>query len=56
MIEKIRLAIEKIDSLSKQKPIKVISHFDADGITSAAIFSVKIPLVGIETLFNLLLR
>jgi len=39
MIEKIRLAIEKIDSLSKQKPIKVISHFDADGITSAAIFA-----------------
>ncbi len=39
MREKIKLAIEKIDSLSKKKPIKVISHYDADGITSAAIFS-----------------
>ncbi|MBX4196440.1 DHH family phosphoesterase [Candidatus Pacearchaeota archaeon] len=37
MIEKIKKAIEKID-VSK-KPIKVISHFDTDGITSAAIFS-----------------
>jgi len=39
MIENIHLAIEKIDELSKTKPIKVISHFDTDGITSAAIFS-----------------
>ena len=39
MINKIKLAIEKIDSLSKTKSIKVISHFDTDGITSAAIFS-----------------
>lgn len=33
------LAIEKIDLLSKSKPIKVISHFDTDGISSAAIMS-----------------
>lgn len=39
MLEKIRAAIEKIDLLSTQKPIKVISHFDTDGITSAAIFT-----------------
>jgi len=39
MINKIKLAIEKIGNLSKTKPIKVISHFDTDGITSAAIFS-----------------
>ena len=39
MRDKIKLAIEKIDSLSKDKPIKLISHFDTDGITSAAIFS-----------------
>src|SRR3989344_6049106 len=39
MLSKIRLAIEKIDSLSKTKPIRVISHYDSDGITSAAIFS-----------------
>ena len=39
MINKIKLAIEKIENLSKTKPIKVISHFDTDGITSAAIFS-----------------
>ena len=39
MIAKIKEAIEKIDQLSKTKSIKVISHYDADGITSAAIFS-----------------
>ena len=39
MLEQIKLAIEKIEDLSKNKPIKVISHFDTDGITSAAIFS-----------------
>lgn len=37
--EKIKEAIERIDSLSKNKPIKVVSHFDTDGICSAAIFS-----------------
>jgi len=39
MLEEIKKAIERIDSLSQSKPIKVISHFDTDGITSAAIFS-----------------
>jgi len=39
MREAIKNLIEKIDSLSKEKPIKVISHNDTDGITSAVIFS-----------------
>jgi len=39
MLSKIKLAIEKLDILSKSKPIKIISHYDTDGITSAAIFS-----------------
>lgn len=39
MLEQIKLAIKKIDELSKTKPIRIISHFDTDGITSAAIFS-----------------
>lgn len=37
--DKIKEAIERIDNLSKSKPIKIISHYDADGITSAAVFS-----------------
>ncbi len=32
-------AVELLNTLSKTKPIKVISHFDADGITSAAIIA-----------------
>ena len=39
MLNQIKQAIEKLSELSKTKPIKVISHFDTDGITSAAIFS-----------------
>jgi len=39
MLEQIKLAIENLDNLSKTKPIKVISHNDTDGITSASIFS-----------------
>lgn len=39
VIEKIREAIKKIDEASRDKTIKVVSHFDTDGITSAAIFS-----------------
>ncbi len=39
MLLKIKEAIDKIESLSKQKAIKVISHHDTDGITAAAIFS-----------------
>jgi RecJ-like exonuclease len=39
MLNKIKSAIQKIDELSKSKPIRVVSHYDTDGITSAAIFS-----------------
>ena len=39
MREKIKEAIERIDKLSKSKEIKIVSHFDTDGISSAAIFS-----------------
>ncbi|MCU0642012.1 MAG: DHH family phosphoesterase [archaeon] len=39
MLSAIKSAIERIDILSKTKPITIISHFDTDGITSAAIFS-----------------
>jgi RecJ-like exonuclease len=39
MHSKIQTAIQRIDEISKTKPILVISHFDTDGITSAAIFS-----------------
>ena len=39
MKEKIKLAIEKLNKLTESKTIKIISHFDTDGITSAAIFS-----------------
>ncbi len=39
MQRKIKELIEKIKSYSEKKPIKIISHFDTDGITSAAIFS-----------------
>jgi single-stranded-DNA-specific exonuclease len=39
MLEKIKETIDRIDSLSRSKKLKVISHFDTDGITSAAIFS-----------------
>jgi single-stranded-DNA-specific exonuclease len=39
LINKIQESVEEIKSLSKSKPIKVISHFDTDGITSAAILT-----------------
>ncbi|MEI6731489.1 MAG: DHH family phosphoesterase [archaeon] len=39
MLSEIKRVVEKLDSLSKTKPIKIISHYDTDGITSAAIFS-----------------
>ena len=39
LIEDIKYAIEKLEILSQKKPIKVISHYDADGITSAAIMA-----------------
>lgn len=39
MLKKIKKSIEKIEFLSTKRPIKIISHFDTDGVTSAAIFS-----------------
>lgn len=39
LVEKIKSAIKRIDELSETKGLKVVSHFDTDGITSAAIFS-----------------
>ncbi|MEM4259151.1 MAG: DHH family phosphoesterase [Candidatus Pacearchaeota archaeon] len=39
MLNKIKLAVQKLDELSKTKPIKIISHYDTDGITAAAIFA-----------------
>lgn len=39
MLNKIKLAIQKIEELSKTKHLRIISHYDTDGITSAAIFS-----------------
>jgi single-stranded DNA-specific DHH superfamily exonuclease len=37
MREALKKAINRIEELSKEKPIKVVSHFDTDGITSAAV-------------------
>lgn len=37
--EDIKLAIDKFQSISAKKPVKIISHYDADGITSAAIMA-----------------
>lgn len=39
MIEHIKSIIGDLDIASKKKPLRVISHYDADGITAAAIFS-----------------
>ena len=39
MLATIQNAVLSIDKLSKEKPIKIISHYDTDGITSAAIAS-----------------
>lgn len=39
MFESLNKAIAQLDSASKEKEIKIISHFDTDGICSAAIFS-----------------
>lgn len=39
MLNKINIALQKLDEESKSKPIKVISHYDTDGITAAAIFT-----------------
>jgi len=39
MLNKIKTAIEKIRAIPLSKEIRVISHFDTDGISSAAIFA-----------------
>jgi len=39
MQNEIKRVISEIDKISEKKPLKVISHNDTDGITSAAIFS-----------------
>jgi len=44
--ETIKNAVEKLVTLSKSKPIKVISHFDTDGITSAAIITRALQRLG----------
>jgi len=46
LLEKIKLAVERINELGAGKPIKVVSHFDTDGITSAAIFSRALKRAG----------
>jgi len=48
MQESINRAVEKLLSISKDVPIKVISHFDTDGITSAAIFSRALQRAGFK--------
>ncbi len=37
MLEAIQRAVKHIGALSKEKPVKIISHYDADGIAAAAI-------------------
>ncbi len=39
MLNSIKESVKKLDELSKQKKIRVISHYDTDGVTSAAIIS-----------------
>src|SRR3989344_5626084 len=39
MKEKVKEVVQKINALSEKKHLRVISHHDTDGITSAAIFS-----------------
>ncbi len=48
MLEKIKLCANKIKLLAKEKEIKIISHFDTDGITSAAIVSKALSRKGIK--------
>ncbi len=48
MQKQILSAVEKIINLPKEKPIKIISHFDTDGITSAAIFSRALQRLGLK--------
>jgi len=46
MLIKIKEAIASILELSKTKKIKIISHYDTDGITSAAILSRALQRAG----------
>ncbi|MEK6855317.1 MAG: DHH family phosphoesterase [Nanoarchaeota archaeon] len=46
MIELINSAVKKIEDLSRKKYLRIISHFDTDGITSAAIFSRALERAG----------
>lgn len=46
MISEINKAIKSIEGLSTKKPLKIISHYDTDGITSAAIFSRALQRAG----------
>jgi len=39
MLKKIDLVMKQLEELSKSKPFKIISHFDTDGIASAAIIA-----------------
>lgn len=39
MLAAIQQAVRRIDALSLTKPIKIISHYDADGVASAAIIA-----------------
>jgi len=38
-LEELKKAVVEIQNISEKRPIKVISHFDTDGITSATIFT-----------------
>lgn len=46
--DKIKEVANWISSLPKNKSLKIISHFDTDGITSAAIFSKALQRAGIK--------
>ncbi len=48
MLEKIKEVVNEINAFGNKKPIKIISHFDTDGITSAAIFSRALQRAGIK--------
>jgi len=48
MIERVKEVKEKILNLPNSKPLKIISHFDTDGITSAAIIARALQRENIE--------
>jgi RecJ-like exonuclease len=39
MLPEIKQVVDRINALSKAKPLRIISHYDTDGISAAAIFS-----------------